>query len=161
VGVRVAAILTFALLIAYHLMRAAATACQGSACDLYIPLSLLLPLLVVIAAAVTGILAVISARRRPRWLILLGTAAIVSVVGPSVLLLLLRDRPDAFVVSATISVAVVPLAALIYTFSRRASTIDSMRLGRAAAEGDEGYAHDDPSVPRSIEQDDRGHPPGR
>jgi hypothetical protein len=161
VRVRVAAIVTLALLIIYHLTRAAAAACQGERCDFYLPLSLLLPLLVVAAAAVTGVLAAMSARRQTPWLLTLGAAAIVSVVGPSILLFFLRDSPDAFVISATVVVALVPVVALIYTLRSRASTIDPMSLGRAAAGGDERYAYDDPSLQGSAEPDDRGRPSGR
>jgi len=121
VGVRVAAIVTLALLIAYHLMRVAAAACSGSVCDAYIPLSLLLPLLVLIGAAVSGVLAISAAHRDRAWLIVLISCTAVGVSGPIIALVLLRDSPDAFVVSSTIVVSLVPVSALVYGFSRRAA----------------------------------------
>ncbi len=120
-GVRVAAIVTLALLIAYHLMRVAATACSGSVCDAYIPLSLLLPLLVLIGAAVSGMLAISAARRDRAWLIVLILCTAVGVIGPIIALAVLRDSPDAFVVASTIVVALAPVGALVYSFSRHAA----------------------------------------
>ena len=120
-GVRVAAIVTLALLIAYHVMRVAATACTGSMCDAYILISLLLPLLVLIGAAVSGVLAISESRRDPTWLLVLILCTAVAVIGPIVALIVLRDSPDAFVVSSTILVAVVPVGALAYSISRRAA----------------------------------------
>lgn len=120
-GVRVAAIVTLLLLIAYHLMRVAATACTGSGCDFYIPLSLLFPLLILIGAAVSGVLAISAARRDRAWLIVLILCTAVGVIGPIIALLVLKDSPDAFVVSSTILVALVPVSALAYSFSPRAA----------------------------------------
>jgi hypothetical protein len=121
VGVRVTAIVTFVLLIAYHLMRIAATACSGSVCDAYIPLSLLLPLLILIGAAGSGVLAIASARRDRAWLLVLILCTALGVIGPIIALVVLRESPDAFVVSSTILVALAPAGALAYSFSRRAA----------------------------------------
>jgi hypothetical protein len=121
VSVRVAAIVTLLLVIAYHLMRAAATACTGSACDAYIPFSLLLPLLVLIGAAVSGVLAISAARRDRAWLIVLILCTAIGVIGPIIALVGLRDSPDAFVISSTILVAVAPVGALVYSLGRRAA----------------------------------------
>ena len=120
-GVRVAAIVTLVLLIAYHLMRVAATACTGSVCDAYIPLSLLLPLLVLIGAAVSGVIATSAARRDRTWMLVLGLCTAIAVIGPIADLAFLRDTPDAFVVTSTILVALAPAGALVYSFSRRAA----------------------------------------
>ena len=117
-GVRGAAILTLVLLIAYHLMRAAATACTGPGCDFYIPLSLLFPVLVLIGAAVSGVLAISAAWRDRAWLIVLILCTAVGVIGPIIALVVLRDSPDAFVVSSTILVALAPVGALAYSFRR-------------------------------------------
>jgi hypothetical protein len=116
--VRVVAVLTLALLIAYHLMRVAATACSGSACDAYIPVSLLLPLLVLAGAAASGVLAILAARRDRPWLIVVNVCTAAGVIGPIVALVVLRDSPDAFVVTSTILVALPPVSALAYTFTR-------------------------------------------
>ncbi len=101
-------------------MRIAATACNGSACDVYIPLSLLLPILVLIGSAVTGVTATSAARRDRTWMIVLGLCTVIGVVGPITALAVSRDSPDAFVVTSTILVAVAPVGALVYSFSRRA-----------------------------------------
>jgi hypothetical protein len=117
-GVRASALVTLGLLIAYHLMRAAATACTGGGCDVYIPVSLLLPVLVLIGAAVSGVLAISAARRDGAWLVVLLVCTVIGVVGPIVALLVLRDSPDAFVVTSTILVALVPVSVLVYSFTR-------------------------------------------
>ena len=118
-GVRVAALVTIALLVVYHLMRAAAAACGGPVCEWYIPVSLLLPLLIVGGALVAGVRATTSARNDPAWRLILGACTAISVVGPIVGLMILRDSPDAFVVSSTILVLVAPAGALVYSFMRR------------------------------------------
>ena len=100
-------------------MRIAATACSGSVCDAYIPLSLLLPILILVRSAVTGVVASLAARRDRSWLIVLGLCTAIGVVGPIVFLALLRDSPDTFVVISTILVALAPVGALSYSFSRR------------------------------------------
>ena len=119
VGVRVSALVTLALLVLYHLMRVAATACTGGGCDIYIPMSLLLPLLVLIGAVVSGVLAISAARRDAAWLVVLLLCTVIGVVGPIVALLVLRDSPDAFVVTSTILDALAPVSALVYSFTRR------------------------------------------
>jgi uncharacterized membrane protein YeiH len=101
-------------------MRIAATACSGSSCDVYIPLSLLLPVLILIGSAVTGVMATSAARRDRTWLIVLGLCTAIAVIGPIADLAFLRDTPDAFVVTSTILVALAPVGALVYSFSRRA-----------------------------------------
>ncbi len=118
-AVRVTAIVTLVLLATYHVMRAAATACSGAACDTYIPLSLLLPVLVLFAAVLSALVAILSALRAGGWLVVLIVCAVVGVVGPIVALVFLRDSPDDFVVTSTILVALVPVSGLVYSFSRR------------------------------------------
>ncbi|TMD30759.1 MAG: hypothetical protein E6I95_14825 [Chloroflexi bacterium] len=146
-GVRVFAIVTLVVLGAYHAMRIAATACTGGACDLYIPISLLLPILALAAAIVTAALAISAARRDKTWLVVLSLFAVLGVAGPVVGLLVVRDSPDAFVVSSTILVALVPVSALAFSFTRR-------QIGDA-------HVYDDPSLPGTTEQDGRGRAPGR
>jgi ABC-type branched-subunit amino acid transport system permease subunit len=119
VGLRVAAIGTIALLIAYHLMRAAAAVCTGEGCDIYLPLSLLLPLLELIGAVVTGLMAISAAWRDRPWLLVLSVCTVVGVIGPIVGLFIFRDSPDAFVVTSTVLIALVPVSALVYSFRRK------------------------------------------
>ena len=114
--------MTLALLGGYHLMKAAATACTGGGCEFYIPLSLLLPILILGGAAVCGVLAISAARHERTWLIVLSSCAAIGVFGPIVALITLRDSPDAFVVTSTILVALVPISALIYSLRRVTAT---------------------------------------
>lgn len=100
-------------------MRIAATACTGGGCDAYIPISLLLPILALAAALVTAALAISAARHDNSWLVVLSLCAVLGVVGPLIGLIVLRDSPDALVVSSTILVALVPVSALAYSFTRR------------------------------------------
>lgn len=118
-GVGVVAIVTLALLVIYHLLRLVASACSGSGCEVYIPVSLLLPLLILIGAVVSGLMAISAARRDRTWLIALGLCTGVGVIGPLVALIVLRDSPDAFVVSSTILVALAPVSSLVYSYTRR------------------------------------------
>ena len=70
ITMRVSAFLTLGLLVAYDIVRVVATSCSGLQCDIYIPLSLLVPLLILILAAVTGVLTISAARQRAHgtWL---------------------------------------------------------------------------------------------
>lgn len=117
--IRVLALATIALLVVYHALRLAASACSGAACDVYIPLSLLVPALVWIGAGVTGVSATVSARSEKRWPALLLLCAAASVIGPIAALVILRDSPDAFVVSSTVLLLAAPVSALFYSFRRR------------------------------------------
>ena len=119
--IRSFAITTLVLLGGYHVMRAIAAQCSGAACDAYIPLSLLLPLLVLASAVVTALLAIAHARAVRTWLIILVATAALGVLGPLVSLIVLRDNPDAFVILSTVLVVFIPVSALLYTFSNPAT----------------------------------------
>lgn len=121
--IRSSAIVTFALAVAYYVLRALARQCSGLQCDQYIGPSLLLPILMLVGAVVTGIVALthIRARRGP-WLGLLGGATVLGGVGPVVSLAVFRDSPDAFVPVATALVLLTPLCALIYSVMAPASS---------------------------------------
>ena len=67
----------------------------------------------------TGVVASLAARRDRSWLIVLGLCTAIGVAGPIVALALLRNSPDVFVVTSTILVALSPVGALTYSFSRR------------------------------------------
>lgn len=105
------ALLTLLLLGAYHLMRQAAARCVGGGCEVYIPLSLLLPLLCWIAATLSGMFASAEARGSGRFLWLAGLTAL-ALIGPVVSLALLRDSPDLFVLVGSLLIASAPVAAL-------------------------------------------------
>lgn len=117
--IRALALVTIALLIAYHVLRVVATQCSGAQCDVYIPLSLLIPVLVLISALVTGLVALSAARRDTAWFALLLVSIVVSVAGPLVILAILKDSPDGFVFTSTVLVIAAPLAALLYSFFGR------------------------------------------
>jgi hypothetical protein len=117
-SMRITAILTLVLLIAYYALRALAMQCAGSECEAYIPFSLLLPLAALVLAAVTGLLAIgaARARRQGAWLALLTLCTVVSVAGPIASAFVFRDSPDLFVPVATALILPAPLAALVYSF---------------------------------------------
>jgi hypothetical protein len=125
--IRSSALVTFAVAVADYVLRALATQCSGLQCDRYIGLSLLLPILMLVGAVVTGVVALTSTRTRQQgdqgtWRGLLGGATVLSVVGPLVSLAVFRDSPDAFVPVATVLVLLTPLCALIYSVVAPASS---------------------------------------
>ena len=109
------------LVATYFVMRALATACTGAACDAYIPVSLLIPLLIIAMAAVTGIAAAASARGTT-WFVWLVVSTLLGVVGPIIGLLVFKDSPDTFVATGTVLELQVALVALAYTFIRTGAT---------------------------------------
>lgn len=125
---RLLAVLALGMLAAYYVLRAVAARCSGPQCDGYIPLSLLLPLLVLIVDAATGYAAASAAWRRARgsasradrlrqatWLAFLIGCALVGVLGPVASLTVFRDSPDVFVPVATALAALVPVSVLAYS----------------------------------------------
>ena len=108
-----------------------AVRCSGAQCDtIYLPLSLVVPLLILTMNAVTGLLATTTAgrgvqrssgeastRRQVIWRGVLSASTVLSVPGVIVSAFILRDRPDAFVPAATVLSLLVPVSALIYSFS--------------------------------------------
>ena len=116
--IRVFAVAVIVLVAAYFVMRALATACTGSGCDVYIPISLLLPLLIFIASAVTAVLALASARGLGAWFAILIISTVLAVVGPIVALLVFKDSPDAFVATGTALELQLAIVALAYTYIR-------------------------------------------
>ncbi|HKC19131.1 MAG TPA: hypothetical protein VKE27_05810 [Candidatus Dormibacteraeota bacterium] len=116
--VRWLAVAVVALLAAYFVLRAMASACAGAACDVYIPISLLLPLLILVAVAVTGITATMNARQEHSWFAGLLLSTILGVAGPILALLILKDSPDAFVATGTVLELQVAIVAFAYTYIR-------------------------------------------
>jgi hypothetical protein len=122
--IRISAVLTFALTAAYYVLRVLATQCSGLQCDNYIGPSLLLPILIVIGAGVSGLAATAGAgqRKQGAWRSALGAATVVSVLGPIGSAVLFRNSPDTFVPIATALALLAPLGALIYSFTASAAT---------------------------------------
>jgi hypothetical protein len=117
--IRASAILTFALTIVYYVLRYQATRCTGLQCDNYIGPSLLLPILIVIGAGVSGFAAVAAAaaeRQHGTWVNLLAVATPVSVAGPIVSAEVFRNSPGTLVPLATVLALLAPLGALLYSF---------------------------------------------
>lgn len=121
-ALRVSAIAALALLGIYFGLRAAATACSGAGCDAYVWPSLALPVGVVVMVAVTGWLAMASARRQgSSWFVPLIGCTGLGVLGPVAAVAVFRDRPDAVVAVATALFLVTPVAALAYSFRKSPS----------------------------------------
>ncbi|HUZ88112.1 MAG TPA: hypothetical protein VNF26_14290 [Candidatus Baltobacterales bacterium] len=112
------------LLGGYHVVRLAAGRCAGPQCDAYIPLSLLVPILVVVMVAVTGALAIRDARAHDRrWSVPLIASTVLGTAGPVVAAAVFRDQPDMVVVVATVLFLQAPLLALAYTLRSRSSRV--------------------------------------
>ena len=107
------------LLALYFAMRAAASGCSGAACDAYIPVSLLLPLLILVTTAVAGVLAIRHASGTGARFVVLVVVTVIGVIGPAVSLLVFRDSPDYFVGVSTVLVLLVAIATLSYSFLGR------------------------------------------
>jgi len=125
------ALVTLALVLGYYILRALAGRCSGTGCDWFTPLSLLLPMLVLIASTITGVWGTVRANATAStrsWTAPFVVATLLGVIGPIISLLVFRDSPDRFLPLATVLVLAPPLVALIYSF-RRSS--DDGRRGSA------------------------------
>lgn len=114
---RWSAIAAIVILAAYHAMRLTAARCTGGGCDLYIPLSLLLPLAAIVMVAIAGIAGV--AASRGGWRLAIGATLVLGVAGPPVALAIWRDAPDVLVPAATVLIVLCPACVLAYSFVRR------------------------------------------
>lgn len=97
---------TVLVLLAYHGTRIAASQCTGAGCDLYIPLSLALPVLAIVMVAVTGVLGTREAKGG--WRAAIAVAAVLGVAGPPAALAIWRDSPDVLVPVATALILLCP-----------------------------------------------------
>ena|SRR5947209_2210358 len=118
-SIRVLPVASLLLIGLYFVFRAIAAQCNGAACDVYIPVSLLIPIAILLMVAITGVFATAAARGNKVWFAVLLTSTFIGVAGPIVALLVLRDRPDAFVATATVLELIVPVAALGYSLPLR------------------------------------------
>lgn len=128
-AIRAGSILILGLLAAYYVLRGLASGCDGPLCEQYIAPSLQLPLLILAVAAVTGLLALSSARRGERdaqnpaarrryatWLGVLGACTMLTVLGPVASVVIWRDHPDTVVLLATMLMLLLPVSALAFSF---------------------------------------------
>lgn len=118
-AVRLLAAAVLVLVGVYFGLRVLATACTGAGCDVYVPISLLIPLLILVTVAITGIVAALRARATHSWFAGLLLSTVLGVVGPIVALLIFRDSPDAFVAVGTVLEVQVALVVLAYSFLAR------------------------------------------
>lgn len=122
-AVQVCAVATLALLAVYYVLRFTASRCTGLQCEWYIAPSLLLPLLILVMVALTGVLAISAALRGVKdngggaWRALLVVCTLLGVAGPVVSLAIFRDSPDILVPLATVLFLLVPISALSYAAS--------------------------------------------
>lgn len=116
-GLRICALLTLAVLAAYHATRILAAQCSGPRCDVFIG-NVLIFALAACLAALTGLLGIVAAARRQQggWLGLLVGCTLLEILVPTVGLALFRNSPDTFVILSTTAVALVSLVTLIYSF---------------------------------------------
>ena len=105
---------------AYYVLRLIASNCTGSGCEVYIPLSVLLPLLIWVTAIAAGVIAARNAwsRHRRVWSLGLAALTLLAIVVPPASLYLLRDNPDALVPTVTVVLALVPVAAFVSGWSQ-------------------------------------------
>lgn len=120
-GIRVWATTTLGLLAAYEALRLVASNCTGSGCEGYIPLSVLLPVVILMMVVVTGVSAIVAARPRRKeggrvWLSLMVATTLLSVMGPVIGLGVFRDAPEVLVPLASALFALLPVVALGYSF---------------------------------------------
>lgn len=112
---RLLALGTMALVALYFVLRAIASRCSGTACDAYIPVSLLVPILILLAVAATGVAGMRRARHRQAWFAVILASTVLGVVGPLVALAVFRDSPDTLVPVATGLELIVPVVVLAYS----------------------------------------------
>ena len=96
-------------------------------------MSLLIPIAILLMVAITGVFATAAARGSKVWFAVLLTSTFIGVAEPIVTLLVLRDRPDAFVATATVLELIVPVATLGYSLplrSRNKLTESRINAGR-------------------------------
>lgn len=118
-AVRLLAAAVLVLIAVYFVIRGLAAACTGAVCDAYIPISVLVPLLILITVAVTGIVATVNARANHSWFAGLLLSTVLGVLGPIVALLIFKDSPDAFVAAGTLLELQLALVVLAYSFLTR------------------------------------------
>lgn len=117
---RWSAIAAIVILAAYHVLRLAASRCTGGGCDVYIPISLALPLAAIVTVAIAGIAGV--AASRGGWQLAFGATLVLGVAGPPVALAIWRGSPDVLVPVATGLILLCPACVLAYSFVRRRPT---------------------------------------
>ena len=120
---RVLAIVIVVVVVVYHVLRLMASSCSGGACDWYIPFSLLLPIIAMLLAVLTGALGAYAERARLGWSVALAVCAVLALIGPILAAIALSDN-DTKVWIATGLILLVPLAVGLSAV-RRPTTIKS------------------------------------
>lgn len=122
--IRISAAASLLLLGTYMVLREIATQCSGAQCDAYILPSVALPIAVLVAVGVSGVLAISGARAAGGlWLVILIATTALGLLGPPVALAIFRDQPDSLVLTASLLLAQCPVAALVYTVSEVPSRV--------------------------------------
>jgi hypothetical protein len=116
-AIRALAGAAFLSVVLYWLLRVGATRCSGAACDsVYLPLSLLVPILSLVLVAATGLVAIAAVRPRQRyWLAVLIVATTLGVGGPIAAAFVLRESPDLLVLLASLFMVASVISAVAYT----------------------------------------------
>ena len=120
---RVLAVAVVVLVVAYWALRVAATQCTGSACDWYIPFSLLLPIAAIVVAGITGAYAGREASAHRAWSVVFNACAGLAFFGSIVAAMLIKGNNDLLVSLATVLVLTVPASVALYAVTHR-TTID-------------------------------------
>ena len=103
------------ILAVYHALRVVAGGCSGAACDVYIPLSLALPVAAIVMVLATGVMGFGASRGSAPWQAAIAGTAALGVAGPPAALAVWRDSPDVFVAVATVLIALCPVCVLGYS----------------------------------------------
>lgn len=105
----------------YWALRGVASGCAGVSCDRYIVWSLVLPIVVYVSALASGGLGWNAAKQEGErnWSRLVGGLTLAGIVGPLIALVVWRDNPDWFVVSASVLVSLGPISSLAYSLVGR------------------------------------------
>lgn len=114
---RGSAIAAIAILAGYHAMRLAAARCTGGRCDVYVPLSLALPVAAIVMVAVAGVAGVVASRGV--WRAVIGATLVFGIAGPLLALAIWRDSSDVLVPVATVLVLLCPACVLAYSLVAR------------------------------------------
>lgn len=116
-SIRIVATAALVLVGVYLGFRAIVARCTGPACDAYIPISLLIPLLIWAMAAISAVMGIVRAKPASVWFVVLVVLSVLGFAGPPAALWLFRDSPDMFVTVAIAMELVVIVGVLSFSFA--------------------------------------------